>query len=324
MSFGAESSPQVSRVSSVVPRMAAPSPPTGVYREASQAALAGLVVNLLLGLVKLVAGSVGHSFALLADSVNSLGDALSSMVVLFAFRVAQKPADPEHPYGHSRAEGVAATNVAVLMAVSAVLIAYEAVERLGVSHFAPPAWVLWVAFGNVIVKEGLYRYKRSVARKAGSAALLANAWDHRSDALCSLAVLCGMGIVWWGGPRYAMADELAALVVAGGILLGSLHLFRTSASELLDAQADADTLAHIRALAASVPGVAGIEKLWVRKTGLELHADIHVEVDPGLTVREGHDIGHRVQDKLLADIPRLCHVLVHLEPHREIEHPDIA
>ena len=144
--------------------------------------------------------------------------------------------------------------------------------------------------------------------------MIANAWDHRSDAMCSLAVFVGLAVVRVGGPRWIWADEVAAFVVVAMILWTGAVLFRKSASELMDVQADDELVKQIRESAAAVSGVAGIEKLWVRKSGLEFLADMHIEVDPQMSVAEGHAIGHDVKDRLLNQFPMLRDVLVHLEP----------
>ncbi|WP_146393185.1 cation diffusion facilitator family transporter [Allorhodopirellula solitaria] len=293
---------------------------SSLYREVTQAALLGLVVNLVLGVVKLVGGILGSSFALIADAVNSIGDVVTTLVVLFALRVAQRPADAEHPYGHSRAEGIAASNVALLVIISAVLVGWEAIQRISTEHTVPPAWTLWIAGGNVIIKEGLYRYKVQVGKRTGSASIIANAWDHRSDALCALAVLIGLAAVRFGGPRFAWADEAASLVVVAAIVWTGVQLFRASASELMDVQANPDLVDRMRAAAVEVDGVENVETLWVRKSGLEYFADIHIEVDQALTVAEGHRIGHRVKDHLLEQFISLRDVLVHLEPYPHEHH----
>ena len=285
-----------------------------LYRDATRAALVGLAINLALGMAKLIGGVFGNSFALVSDAVNSLGDVFTSAVVLLAFHVAQRPADKEHPYGHTRAEAIAASNVALLVILSAIFVGWEAAQRLLVQHDVPPVWTLWIAGSNVVIKESLYHYKARVGRRTGSLALIANAWDHRSDALSALAVLIGLGIVRWGGPRYISADEIAALVVVAAILWSAGSLFYKSAHELMDVQAEATLIERIRQSASSVAGVRGVEKLWVRKTGLEHLADIHIEVDSQLTVAEGHRIGHVVKGRLLTEFPNLRDVLVHLEP----------
>lgn len=303
-------------------RMPSPSPTeaTGsaepLYHEVTRAAMLGLGVNLVLGAAKLAGGVLGNSFALLADAVNSIGDCVSTVVVLVALRIARRPPDQEHPYGHSRAEGVAASNVALLMILSALGIGWEALQRMGSVHAAPPLWTLFIAGANVVIKEGLYQYHASVGRRTGSAAILANAWDHRSDAMCALAVLLGLAANRWGGLRFTWADEVASLVVVAAIVWSGMRLFRQSGSELMDVQAPPELVAEIRRQAAAVPGVLDVEKLWVRKSGLEYFADLHLQVDPNMTVADGHRIGHAVKDRLVASFPALRDVLVHLEPHR--------
>lgn len=285
-----------------------------LYREVTRAALLGLAVNLVLGVVKLIGGLIGNSFALVADAVNSLGDCVTTLVVLVALRIAQRPADEEHPYGHTRAEGIAATNVSLLIVVSAVLVGWEAIRRFHVPHDIPPVWTLWIAGFNIVIKEGLFQYKMRVGRRTGSAAIIANAWDHRSDALCALAVLIGLGIIRFGGSPWIWADEAASLVVVSMIIGSGIKLFRSSASELMDPQADPELVASIRQEAIGVAGVEVVETLWVRKSGLEYFADIHIEVDQSLTVAQGHEISHRVKDRLVARFPSLRDVLVHIEP----------
>ncbi len=286
-----------------------------IYRQAIRAALLGLVINVGLGIVKLVGGIVGNSFALISDAINSLGDSLTSIVVVCALHLAQKPGDAEHPYGHTRAEAVAASSVALLVIVSALYVGWEAIQRLGTLHEIPPFWTLWIAGANVIIKESLYRYKVEVGRRTRSAAVIANAWDHRSDALCSAAVLIGLGAVRWAGPEYAWADEVAAVFVVCAILFTGVELYRHSASELMDVQAEDKLIDEIREAAEKVEGVEAVEKLWVRKTGLELLADIHIEVNAQMTVEDGHRIAHLVKDGLLEQFAPLRDVLVHVEPH---------
>lgn len=279
------------------------------------AAAIGLAVNSILAVIKLIAGVAGHSIALLSDAANSVGDVLTSCVVLFSLHGAQKPPDAEHPYGHTRIEAVAGSNVAVLIVVSAIWIGWEAISRFSTTHPIPPAWTLWVAGGNVLVKEILYRYKIRVGMRTGSISIIANAWDHRSDALCSLAVLIGLALVRFGGDNFNCADEAASLVVVGGIIWTASSLLRRSAHELMDAQADEGLIAEMRTTVLEVDGVLGVEKFRVRKSGLEYFADIHVEVAPDRSVADGHRIGHAAKARLLENFPNLRDVLVHLEPY---------
>ncbi|WDQ17127.1 cation diffusion facilitator family transporter [Rhodopirellula sp. P2] len=285
------------------------------YREATHAAVLGLAINLLLATVKLIAGLAGNSFALLSDAANSIGDVITSCVVLFAIRVAQKPADAEHPYGHTRIEAVAGSNVAVLIIVSAVWIGWEAIRRFSQPHPIPPMWTLWIAGGNVLVKELLYRYKIRIGRRTGSLAIIAGAWDHRSDAICSLAVLIGLATIRIGGPQYIWADEVASLVVVAAILWTAINLLRQSTHELMDAQADEEVVDDMRIVLLRVQGVLGVEKFRVRKSGLEYFADVHIQVAPNETVAAGHLIGHQAKEQLMEAFPVLRDVLVHLEPY---------
>lgn len=288
-----------------------------MYRIATRAAMLGLVVNVALACAKLVGGAWGHSYALISDAINSLGDVLTSLVVLVALGVAQRPADAEHPYGHTRAEAIAGSNVAVAIVVSALLIAYEAFRSLSQEPTLPELWTLWIAGGNVVFKESLYQYKVRIGKRIGSAALIANAWDHRSDALSALAVLIGLSVAHLGGPAFFVADRVAALFVAGAIIWSGTALLRHTANELMDRQADDPLVRQLRTSALAIVGVAGVDKLFVRKTGLEYLVDIHIEVEPEMTVAAGHEIGHHVKDQLMRQFPNVRDVLVHLEPHMD-------
>lgn len=287
---------------------------SALYREPMVAAALGVAINLALGAAKLAGGVYGDSFALVADAVNSFGDVVASAFVLGALVYAQRPADDQHPYGHTRAEAVAGAGVAVVVVLSAAWIAGEALRRLPVVHGPPAPWTLWIAAGNVAVKEALFHYKLRVGRTSGSQAMIANAWDHRSDALASLAVLVGLGAVLVGGEAWVWADEAAALLVAVAVLWAGAALFRASASDLLDRQADPELLRAVIAEAQRVEGVVAVESLRLRKSGLEYFADLHLEVDPDVTVTRGHAIGHRAKDRLLDRFERLRDVLVHVEP----------
>jgi cation diffusion facilitator family transporter len=285
-----------------------------LYRQGRRAALLGLTVTLSLGLAKLAGGLLGHSIALVSDAVHSLGDALAAGAVWVALRWAQHPADPEHPYGHARAEAVAGSNVALLLVLSALAVGWEALRTLAEPSPPPEPYTLAIAACSALFNEGLFRYQAAVARRTGSRAVLAAAWDQRMDALGSLAVLVGLVLVRWGGPAWHAADHIAALAVAALILWAACGLLWASLQELMDRQAGPDLLAAVWREAQAVPGVRGVEKLLVRKAGLEYLVDIHVEVDPEISVRDGHTIGHAVKDRLLRQIVTVKDVLVHIEP----------
>jgi cation diffusion facilitator family transporter len=288
-----------------------------LYRQSRRAALLGLIVTLTLGVAKLVGGLLGHSVALLSDAVHSLGDACAAASVWGALLWAQRPADREHPYGHTRVEAVAGSNVALLLILSALWVAWEALRTLHEPSPEPEIYTLLIAAASVVLNEGLFRYSSRVARRTGSSAVLAASWDQRLDAFGSLAVLVGLALAKWRG--WHAADHVAALIVATIILWAGVALFWRSLQELMDRQADPEVLATVRREASAVPGVRAVEKLLVRKAGLEHLVDIHIEVAPDLSVREGHAIGHAVKDRLLERIVTVKDVLVHIEPAASAE-----
>jgi cation diffusion facilitator family transporter len=249
-----------------------------------------------------------------SDSVHSLGDTLTSGALLGALILAQRPPNPDHPYGYTRAETVAGSSTALLLILSAVWIAWEALSPFSPESQSPETYTLLIAAASAVLKEGLYQYKIRVARRTGSSALLASAWDHRLDALSSLVVVAGVALAKWGGPAWHWADHVAALVVAVTIFWVGLSLFWSNLHELLDRQADPELVDKVRGEASAVPGVRGVEKLLVRKTGLEYLVDIHVEVDPDMTVRDSHAIAHAVKDQVMHRLSLIKDVLVHIEP----------
>jgi cation diffusion facilitator family transporter len=204
--------------------------------------------------------------------------------------------------------------IASLVFLSALGLGWESMRRIGSPQPAQPLWTLALAGANAVIKEALYQYKIRVSRRTGSSVIRANAWDHRADALCSLAVMGGLALIRIGGEQWRDADEGAALFVVVAILASSGRLFLESVRELMDLQADDWLVERVRAEALLEKGVRGVEKLWLRKAGLEYFAELHLEVDPNATVLESHRLGHRVKDRLLAAFPAVRDVLVHLEP----------
>jgi len=285
-----------------------------LYDQSRRAAMWGVAVTLSLGIAKLLGGLFGHSLALLSDSVHSLGDALAAGSVVGALLWAQQPADQEHPYGHTRAEAVAGASVALLLFLSGLWVGWEALHGFNQPAEQPEWYTLVIAAVSVLLNEALYQYSSRVARRTGSSAVLAASWDQRLDAFGSLAVLVGLALAHFGGPTFQAADRLAALVVAVVITWAGGSLFWRSVQELMDRQAEPEIVEAVRREALAVAGVTGVEKLRVRKTGLEHLVDIHVEVDPEITVREGHAIGHAVKDRIVAQILTVKDVLVHIEP----------
>jgi cation diffusion facilitator family transporter len=287
----------------------------GVYDDASRVAVWGLGVNLLLAALKLVGGFMTGSSALLADAVNSIGDVASSVAVRVSLHIAQKDEDEDHPYGHTKAESIAGLSVALIISFSAGVLAIETLGRL--SERAMPVTVLAgvVAAICAIIKETAYRYTKRVAKRLHSTSLGAAALDHRSDAISSalvaVALLCSQALGRWA----VYVDPIVAALVCVYLIYAGIKLFIGIAGELMDQQADEQTIAVVRRVAESVEDVVDIEKLRLRKSGLEFFAEIHVQVEGHLTVNEGHRIGHEVKDRLLKEVPRLRDVHIHIEPH---------
>lgn len=291
-------------------------PGVDAYEKGARGAWVGIVGNVVLALVKLVAGFWGQSAAMVADGVHSFSDILSSLAVLVGMRVARQPPDREHPYGHGKAESVVAQAVSLFLVFIGGMIFYNSIRGLSRPDYAvPKGYVLVVAAFSIAVKEGLFQYKNRLGRKLNSSSLQADAWHHRSDAFSSIAVLIGVALTVFGGPRFRIADDLAAMAVAGIICYVGVRLLRKTSSELMDQAVDGPVTEEIERLASSIPGVEKVEKLLVRKSGMEIMLDIHIEVDPALSVVGGHRIATRVKGELMERISALKGVLIHIEPH---------
>jgi len=280
--------------------------------------LIGLVVSLLLAAGKFVAGVLGHSSALIADAVESLADTIGSIVVWQGFRVASREPDADHPYGYGRAETMAALAVGTLLVVAAAYIVVRAFGEILTPHAAPRAWTLLVLVGVIITKELLFRVVLRGAEELRSDAARADAWHHRSDAITSAAALIGVSVAIWGPsqldmPRLVLADEVAAILASGVILLTGVRFMRPAMRELLDATS-APLATAVRATAASVDGVRLVEKLHARKSGRGYLVDMHLHVDPMLDVRTAHALSGRVKAAVKAAHRDVVHVLIHIEP----------
>lgn len=281
----------------------------------SRLAVVSICVNCVLGLIKFFAGWFGHSHALVADAVESWTDIVGSIAVWSGLRIAALPADANHPYGHGKAEPLAALIVALILFAAGMGIAITSVHEIRTPHESPAAYTLWVLVAVVVIKETLHRIMRRTATAMESGAVLMDAWHQRSDAITSAAAGIGILIALAGGPRYAAADDWAALIAAGVILFNAQSLVRIPLRELMDARPTA-LIVRVRRVAEKVPGVAAVEKVHARKSGLHYWVDMHVEVDPQLTVLRAHGIAHDVKDEIRAALPQVADVLIHIEPQR--------
>ena len=276
----------------------------------------GLVINLLLGIAKVIAGVFFGSRALLADGMHSLLDLISDAAVLFALYWSSRPEDETHHYGHHKFSSFAQLFIGVLIFVFAAGLVMSIF--IGESHLTHPAHLsglaIVIAVASLLVKEGLFWWTRSVALKIRSELIMANAWHHRSDAITSAFAFVGISIAVYMGPGYETADDWAALIASGFIYYNAFLIFRPALGEVMDEHFYDDMVEDIRKISKNVEGVVDTEKCLVRKTGLTYHVDLHMIVDKNFTVKEGHTIAHRLKKVLIREIPEISDVLIHMEP----------
>jgi len=283
-------------------------------RSAQRTTLIGIVLNGTLAAVKAVAGILGNSYALVADAIESFSDVLASAIVWVGLRIAASPPTERHPYGKGRAEAIAAVVVSLALFGAAAAIAISSVREIRTPHHAPAPFTLLVLVLVVLVKEGLFRYAFRVGDTLDSTAVKTDAWHHRSDAVTSLAAFIGISIALAMGPGYESADDWAALIASGIIAFNAYHLIRPALSELTDVAPNAELVRQVRAIAEQVSDVHGTHRCWVRKLGFDHYVELDVLVDGDLSVREGHDIAHRVHEAIRDALPMVTRVMVHVEP----------
>ncbi len=254
-------------------------------RRGLQSAQLGILVNALLAAIKLVAGIVGNAYALIADAAESAADILSSLIVLVGLQISGREPDENYPFGYGRAETLAAAVVAVMLIGTAIAIAVQAAREIQTPHHAPAPWTLGVLVAVIVVKWLVSRVVQSTGDKIGSRALQADAWHHLSDAITSAAAFVGIGIAVVLGPGWEAADDWAALVAAAVILFNGVLMLRGALADLMDRSPDAEMVANIRRVAESVPDVRAVEKLFVRRAGMNFFVEIHVQADPLLPLR---------------------------------------
>jgi len=297
------------------------SPMPAEFRQGQVASMAAMGVSAVLATVKILAGFFGQSYALIADGLESCTDLVSTLVVWSGLRISSRPPDENHPFGHGKAESLAGLLVGVAILGAALAIGFHSVRGILSPDEAPRPWTLLVLIGVIGTKEALYRWVHAVGERIHSTALKSDALHHRADAITSVAALFGISIALIGGKGWESADDWAALLACGIIVYNGCRILRRALAEVMDEAAPGDVEAEIRRIAACHDAVLAVEKCRIRKSGLGLWMDIHVLVDGDLSVRDGHHIGHAVQDALLdSDLP-IHDVVVHVEPHDA--HPDL-
>jgi cation diffusion facilitator family transporter len=293
-------------------------PPKSAADRGTESTVLGISVNLGLGVAKCSAGLLGNSFALVADGLESIADVLSGLVVYFGLKIAAKPPDADHPYGHGKAEPMAAVVVSLALMVAAFGIIYEGIREIFAPHPAPAPYTLVVLAGVLIIKGLLFRQVHSVGESIGSLAVKSDAWHHRTDALTSAFAFAGISIAILGGPGWEAADGWAAFCAALVILYNAWKQLRPATLELGDVAPDTTLEAQVREIAGKVPSVLALDKCFVRKMGFTYYVDLHIVVQGDMSVREGHRLSHEVEDEILRALPQVAGVLVHVEPEEEL------
>jgi len=282
---------------------------------AIRVSLISVAVNIILSALKLLAGIIGHSSAMISDAFHSLSDVFSTFVVMIGVKLAAKEADKEHPYGHERLECAAAVLLAVILALAGVGIGISGLRNIfGVSNnniAAPGTISIIAAIVSITTKEWMYRFTRSAALKLNSAALMADAWHHRSDSLSSIGALIGIAFARMGIP---VMDSVAGVVISVFIVKAALDIFKDGLDKMVDKSCTAEIESEIKRTALSVTGVAGINDFKTRMFGSRIYVDIEIAVNGDMKLSDAHDIAQRVHDSIEALFPECKHCMVHLDP----------
>ncbi|QCX37550.1 cation transporter [Aureibaculum algae] len=284
-------------------------------KTAIRTAYFSIIGNISLALIKGVAGFFGNSYALIADAIESATDVVASLLVLFGFKYAKRPADENHPYGHGKIEPIITFAVVAFLVISATIIAFESIQNIQSPQKVPKSWTLIVLGVIIIWKEVSYRVVIKKSKEIKSTSLKADAWHHRSDAITSVMAFVGISIAVVLGEGYETADDWAALFASVIILYNSYLILRPALGEIMDEQIYGDLIILIREKSTEVEGVLGTEKCFIRKAGMKYNVDLHAIVNGDISVKKGHDIAHDLKDYLRAQLPNLGHVLIHIEPN---------
>ena len=286
-------------------------------KTATRVSVLSIAGNAALSLFKLLAGIFAHSGAMISDAVHSASDVLSSFIVIIGVKLSVREADKEHPYGHERLECVAAIVLAVVLAVTGLLIGYKAfgsIEERG-SQPMPGVLALVAAAVSIVLKEAMYWYTRFFAKRLNSSSLMASAWDHRSDALSSVGALIGIAGARLGHP---VMEPIASLVICLFILKAAYDIFRDAMGKMVDRAADAETEKRLADCVLSEKDVLGIDSLQTREFGSRIYVDLEIRLDGTLPLREAHEIAERVHDRIERDFPSVKHIMVHVNPDENV------
>jgi cation diffusion facilitator family transporter len=273
-----------------------------------------MLVSGALSVVKIVIGLAGHSTAVVADGFESGSDVFASGFVLLGLTLAAIPADKNHPYGHGRVETLTGLLIGLGLTALGALISYTSIERLGRPREAVSAFVIWPLLASLFAKMSLSATKFRYGRKLQSAALTADAWNDLMDSFSAVAALIAVGLALSNPARFVNADSYGGFAVGLIVILAGVRVSYDTAMQLMDTMPDERLMRQVREAAMATSGVRGVEKCFARKTGLRYHVDLHLEVDPDMTVRQSHQIAHEVRQRVVRTLDWVADVLVHVEP----------
>jgi cation diffusion facilitator family transporter len=277
-------------------------------------AVIGMIASGALAVIKILCGLYGHSTAVVADGLESGGDVFASGFVLLGLALAAKPADDEHPYGHGRVETLTGLLIGLGLAVGGSLICYGSLAHLGEPREPLAAWVVWPLVISLVTKSALAAFKFRTGRQLKSDSLTADAWNDSMDVLSATVALAAVGLTLLNAERFADADRYGGFFVGLIVISAGARVAYGTAMQLMDTMPEPRMMEQIRAAASDVPGAVNVEKCFARKTGLRYHVDLHLEVDPDMTVRRSHEIAHDVRLRILEELDWVADVLVHVEP----------
>ena len=276
--------------------------------KAVKTTIVGIFTSFILASIKIFSGIIGNSYALVADGIESIADIFTSFIVLTGLKIAVKPPDEDHPYGHGKAEPLAGMMVAVALFIAAAVIIYQSINEIITPHHAPESFTLIVLILVVITKELLFRYIGKIGTSIESVAV-------KNDAITSGAAFVGISVALIGGKGYEVADDYAALFASIIIIINGYLILKPTLYELTDANISEELAEKLITDAETIIQIYKVEKLFIRKMGFDYFVDAHIIVNGKLTVEEGHEIAHRVKDCLLQlNELRIEHVNTHVEP----------
>ncbi|HEA23736.1 hypothetical protein LCGC14_0889720 [marine sediment metagenome] len=288
--------------------------PNAISKKGLKTTLIGIVVSALLAIIKGLGGVFGHSYALIADAIESASDVLTSAMLWAGLKWSSKPPDENHPYGHGKIEALVAIGIGVALTIAAGIIVHDSILHIIEPHKSPAPFTLIILVVVVLTKELLYRYVLKTGDEINSSAVKADAFHHRSDAITSIAAFIGISIALIGGKGFEIADDFAALIAAGFIVYNAYTISRSAIGELLDEAVEPELRDDVIKAVEQMSGVIKVERCHSRKMGTAFHIDMHLWIDGNKTVTEGHNIAHNVKKKLFIKFPQLIDVHIHIEP----------